>query len=142
MPRTTVAQRAGSSRVDYAKANKTPEKVVAENGVSPFLELPWLPDWDAEYEAWATQFTVPQSLTDLIMNRIDEVFDLSLKERNGRYSATLVNQNVEDGAGPKLLSAFSTDPREAILLVYYKFRVILGGIWPSEQRPGSRPARG
>ena len=142
MPRTTVAERKGSSRVDYAKANRAPAKLVEENGPSPFLDMPWQEDWDAMFLAWSEQFSAPQSLTDLIMNRIDEHFDLSLKERNTRYYATLINQDVEDGTGPKLLSAFSMDPREAILLVYYKFRVMLNGVWPSEQIPGPRPSRG
>jgi hypothetical protein len=142
MPRTTVAQRGGSSRVDFNKANRNPAKVVAENGPSPFLDMPWQPDWDADFTAWSEQFSAPQSLTDLIMNRIDEHFDLSLKERNTRYYATLINQDVEDGTGPKLLSAFSLDPREAILLVYYKFRVLLMGVWPEEQTENIRPTRG
>ena len=104
--------------------------------------MPWQEDWDADFAAWSEQFSAPQSLTDLIMNRIDEHFDLSLKERNTRYYETLINQDVEDGTGPKLLSAFSMDPREAILLVYYKFRVLLVGLWPTEQLPGRRPSRG
>lgn len=142
MPRLSKEERGGASRTSYVAANKAPEKVREHDGPTPFLALPWDSAWDEEYEAWQGQFNEPAALDSLIANRDGECFDLSLKQRNSRYSATLVNQDVEDGTGPKLLSAFAADPREAILLLYFKWRVKLESIWPAEQSPLARTARG
>jgi hypothetical protein len=114
---------------------------MASEGPSPFLEMPWEPEWDEPFENWCAAYQKPADIDDLIRNRQGEQFELSLKQRNGQYGATLINKSVEDGTGPKLLSAWSNHPTEAILLLYYKWREVMQSEWPKEQAPRARAAR-
>lgn len=101
----------------------------------------WTPDTETAYEAWTSSGDVSDPWA-LVLRFLSDGYSFSLREFNGSYCATLSDGERKGAGKPCLLSGWSDDPFDAMLVVLYKHLVQLDGDWDScDEAPTPRRRR-
>lgn len=100
----------------------------------------WTPDTEEAYETWSP----PSDVSDpwaLVLSWLSNGYSVSLREFNGSYCTTLSDGERKSTGKPCLLSGWSDEPFDSMLVVLYKHRVLLDGDWDSGQQNEPRRRR-
>lgn len=100
----------------------------------------WTPDTEESYEDWTSSSGVSDPWT-LVLRFLSDKYSLSLREFNGSYCTTISDGERKSAGKPCLLSGWSDDPFDSMLVVLYKHLVLLDGDWDSGQQIEPRRRR-
>jgi hypothetical protein len=112
----------------------------ADNRSEVFIRTPyWTPDVESRFEAWAADCPI-KSVDDAIDSYLQSDVAVSFKTLNGSVCCTLAHQTSKDHDLPYLLTGWSDNCLDALMVAMFKLAVMLDGIWqaPPEAKPTRR----
>lgn len=126
---------------DWKRAMPKPYDRVknADNHNEMFIRTPyWTPDVEEEFEKWCSK-EHRDAIEDLVDGLLSEETGVSFKRLNGGTCCTFVHQPSKDTGLPCLLTGWSDNASDALLVSLYKLQVMMGGVW--QEPPAPKPTR-
>jgi len=111
----------------------------ANNNGDVFIKTAyWTPDIEDAFDEWV-KGRLPVDCAGLLDDHLGSGVSVSFKAMNGSICCTLAHQASREANLPYLLTGWSDDATDALLVAMYKLEVQLNGIWQAPpERPPSR----
>lgn len=110
----------------------------ADNRSDVFIQTPyWTTAVEDQFEDWC-KASPQDNLESLLDGYLGTGVAVSFKALNGSICATLANQASREAGLPYLLTGWSDNASDALLVAIYKLDVMLKGVWeapPPERAP-------
>lgn len=97
---------------------------------------PWTNEVETAFETWAGG-RPPLNLEQHVMAQLNQEVAVSFKALEGSICCTLAHQPSRAASIPYLLTGWSNNPLDALLVALYKLEVMMNGVW---EAPPARPA--